>query len=102
MPAETKPIFHKNEFVKIVPGLYRQIKVTENVITRNKRKCTGLEVLFSNLIIQNTISLASTNDCAPQCMIILSNLKKPETQPAFTCSKLTIETLEQGVKYVQS
>ena len=25
-----------------------------------------------------------------------------ETQPAFTCSKLTIETLEQGVKYVQS
>ena len=25
-----------------------------------------------------------------------------DTQPAFTCSKLTIETLEQGVKYVQS
>ena len=24
------------------------------------------------------------------------------TQPAVTCSKLTIETLEQGVKYVQS
>ena len=24
------------------------------------------------------------------------------TQPAFTCSKLTMETLEQGVKYVQS
>ena len=24
------------------------------------------------------------------------------TQWAFTCSKLTIETLEQGVKYVQS
>ena len=24
------------------------------------------------------------------------------TQPAFTCPKLTIETLEQGVKYVQS
>ena len=23
-------------------------------------------------------------------------------QPAFTCSKLTTETLEQGVKYVQS
>ena len=27
---------------------------------------------------------------------------KRSTQPAFTCSKLTIETLEQGVKYVQS
>ena len=24
------------------------------------------------------------------------------SQPAMTCSKLTIETLEQGVKYVQS
>ena len=24
------------------------------------------------------------------------------TQQAFTCSKLTIETLEQGMKYVQS
>ena len=24
------------------------------------------------------------------------------SQPAFTCSKSTIETLEQGVKYVQS
>ena len=24
------------------------------------------------------------------------------SQPAFTCSNLTIETLEQGVKYVQS
>ena len=24
------------------------------------------------------------------------------TQPTFNCSKLTIETLEQGVKYVQS
>ena len=24
------------------------------------------------------------------------------SQPAFTCSKLTIETLEQGVKYVHN
>ena len=28
--------------------------------------------------------------------------KKMLTQPVFTCSKLTKETLEQGVKYVQS
>ena len=28
--------------------------------------------------------------------------EKDTTQPAFTCSKLTMETLEQGVKYVQS
>ena len=34
-----------------------------------------------------------------------ANDVKPDsvsTQLAFTCSKLTIETLEQGVKYVQS
>ena len=29
-------------------------------------------------------------------------IHKVHTQPVFTCSKLTIETLEQGVKYVQS
>ena len=34
-------------------------------------------------------------------------MKKAESdnlalQPAITCSKLTIETVEQGVKYVQS
>ena len=28
--------------------------------------------------------------------------KVKRTQPAFTCSKLTIEALEQGVEYVQS
>ena len=28
--------------------------------------------------------------------------QKRLSQPAFTCSKLTIEKLEQGVKYVQS
>ena len=27
---------------------------------------------------------------------------KESSQQAFTCLKLTIETLEQGVKYVQS
>ena len=28
--------------------------------------------------------------------------QQPSAQPAIACSKLTIETLEQGVKYVQS
>ena len=31
-----------------------------------------------------------------------SNERLTCTQSAITCSKLTIETLEQGVKYVQS
>ena len=29
-------------------------------------------------------------------------ITRTSTQPAITCSKLAIETLEQGVKYVQS
>ena len=29
-------------------------------------------------------------------------VKVNPSQPAITCSKLTIETLEQGLKYVQS
>ena len=32
----------------------------------------------------------------------LQEIINPYTQPAFTCSELTKETLEQGVKYVQS
>ena len=37
-------------------------------------------------------------------IIFLGNIKKALSAPqsAITCSKLTIETLEQGVKYVQS
>ena len=33
-------------------------------------------------------------------ILIKARLGTP--QPAFTCSKLSIETLKQGVKYVQS
>ena len=31
-----------------------------------------------------------------------TNSQKYASHPAITCLKLTIETLEQGVKYVQS
>ena len=33
---------------------------------------------------------------------MLAELETHYIQPPFTCSKLKIETLEQGVKYVQS
>ena len=39
---------------------------------------------------------ASVHDCE-----LLRNARKV-TLPTVTCSKLTIETLEHGVKYVQS
>ena len=34
--------------------------------------------------------------------ITIKDKKKSNTQPVFAGSKLTIEALEQGVKYVQS
>ena len=33
---------------------------------------------------------------------ILTTSRIASAQPAFTCSRLLIETIEQGVKYVQS
>ena len=56
--------------------------------TRSNFGFIGLYVI--NFLSKTTISL---NDC---------NSTKVHTQPTITCSKLTIETLEQGVKYVQS
>ena len=56
--------------------------------TRSNFGFIGLYVI--NFLSKTTISL---NDC---------NSTKVHTQSAITCSKLTIETLEQGVKYVQS
>ena len=38
---------------------------------------------------------------AQSSLLSMYAVYKP-TQPAITCSKLTIETLEQSVKYVQS
>ena len=40
--------------------------------------------------------------CGMKAFMAISILFFVVSQPAFTCSKLTIETLEQGVKYVQS
>ena len=48
--------------------------------------------------------------CAPRNFVHLVTLRGtrvsphcvPCPQPAITCSKLAIETLEQGVKYVQN
>ena len=34
--------------------------------------------------------------------IFISRTEEIASQPVFNCLKLTIETLEQGVKYVQS
>ena len=46
-------------------------------------------------------ALVVTKQYKKQKRNIISFIGNAVAQPAFTCSKLTIETLEQGVKYVQ-
>ena len=60
-----------------------------------QRKC------FNSL---NKMTNAYFEQMARQGLVNSHNFKtlRMITQPAITCSKLTIETLEQGVKYVQS
>ena len=36
------------------------------------------------------------------CGLATLKIRRERSQPAITCPKLTIETLKQGVKYVQS
>ena len=52
-----------------------------------------LETVQYNTALAITASIKGTSH---------EKLYQELAQPAFTCSKLTIETLEQGVKYVQS
>ena len=52
---------------------------------------------FKLLIMLFIIKLYARLNIFKICFIIVMVI-----QPAFTCSNLTIETLKQGVKYVQS
>ena len=49
---------------------------------------------------QMTPTKINKNGAVAKVRILVKQMIR--SKPAFTCSKLTIETLEQGVKYVQS
>ena len=74
---------------------YRSARTLSSYLVRAKLKRierkVGCEVCKN---ILKTDTFTCSND--------QTTYKINHTQPAFTCSKLTIETLEQGVKYVQS
>ena len=65
----------------------------------------ALHIFFSNIkltifpFINNKLTIKYLNIVFQK---IINNIKNILTQPAITCSKLTIETLEQGVEYAQS
>ena len=71
-----------------------------------KKSCCHYCSMKSTLIVFVDVNLQEALDiCIATIAVTLATVKSNPTgttQPAFTCLKLTIETLEQGVKYVQS
>ena len=59
---------------------------------------TGTE--FSKLVIKTRINSGAREDFFRK-KAHQRNLTGSYSQPAFTCSKLIIETVKQGVKYVE-
>ena len=74
----------------------------------------SLEIVINGRLINTYIGLHMTSSCeelvsfredlssCQQAGKFHDFTPKEHSLPEFTCSKLTIETLEQGVKYVQS
>ena len=55
----------------------------------------GLKLALSK---ENKVAVTERNSLTSKLLSSDSRLQQYLSQPAFTCSKLTIETLEQGVK----
>ena len=68
-----KPHYLKQEVLRTSLSEYKRLLTTETLFSKNK-----------NVLVTETL------------------LSEEYSQLAFTCSKLTIETLERDVKYVQS
>ena len=52
----------------------------------------------------NSLTIKLVDNCGRSCWtsFTIDTANSAPAQPTFTCSKLTIGTLKQGVKYVQS
>ena len=103
-------------------GFLIKIRVCE----KSERKVRGVAKIFTNTLDSLHATLSILDVCGgsghaveanPLCLVSSnSTLQQPcekipivvyehfshKSQPALTCSKLTIETLDQGVNYVQS
>ena len=54
----------------------------------------------TQLVLGDTSCTTKKNICKKQMKSFNMGLSNTSTQPAFACSKLAIETLEQNVKFV--
>ena len=71
----------------------------KNVRTGNAKDISDNKMVSPNRFESLSLSIDDRDDFLSDKRAFVSTII---TQPAITCSKLTIETLEQGVKYVQS
>ena len=87
-------------------GFYMIASLTFNELMKYTHESKDFSLVFYSLypgLLQNISTVLMTESrffhttlkCIKKCW-------EGFTQPAIACSKLTIETLEQGVKYVQS
>ena len=78
-----------------------------------KHLSAKIQKAISNIVITEKNEKVSLTSEIPEIQGAFSEKVTPDidgftdepvvqSQPAFTCSKLTIETLEEGVKHVQS
>ena len=83
------------------------VLATTNIL--DGRSCAKSEAIYQTLTIKfsnDNIGTLINNAALIHYYLLLiftsTNQNGLRTQPTFTCSKLTIETIGQGVKYVQS
>ena len=63
------------------------------------KKAVHNQNLLHGALLKAVFPLPEDFQCSHSLKSVTNTVK---TQPEITCLKLTIETLEQGVKYVQS
>ena len=74
----------------------------QGIVFQQNSQITYLGCIVDETISSKPRSYKTTNKIISRLNFLLKKNIFLPPQPAFTCSKLTIETLEQGVKYVQS
>ena len=94
MPAQAKLIFKVTSYA--YETFLSFMSALQNHIVWSISKTFNLELNVS--LVPNKAPNLHSVICSESITV---SIKNKTSQPAFACSKLTIETVEQGVKYVQ-
>ena len=85
-------------FLYYLDSLYQNFRSKDLPYSSLKEVSVHLDVVS---VPGKKLELSGNKDCY-ELLKESVNLNRPFIQPAFICSKLTIETPEQGVEYVHS